>query len=47
MQSTVDKSKTFKAVYLEQLNQPNLSQEEIIRIQQQRQRLATQTAIFA
>lgn len=46
LQTTLDNSRSLEAAHREQLNEPNLSQEETRRLQLQCQRLARQSAIF-
>lgn len=45
METTVENNKSLESAFQEQLNQPNLPQEEISRLQRQRQRMARQVAI--
>lgn len=40
MEATVENNRSLEAAFQEQLNEPNLPQEEISRLQQQRQRMA-------
>jgi hypothetical protein len=46
LHTRIDNNKSLQAAFIEQLNQPNLPQEEISRLQQHHLRLSGQTAMF-